>query len=804
MSTEEPTPSPLDPLRFAALVAHQLRSPISTAGSLLKSLLGEHAGPLSPRQRDLLARADLRIDEAVETVRRMLVLLRPENAAAGSTNLPELLHRVQQEYATEAAARHIELRIETPHGDLRARGSEDALAEALHALVSNALKYTPPHGHIVMQATRGEEGFVRLSVSDSGIGVPEDQSEAVFQAFYRAPAARNSSQAGLGLGLALVKALAEGLGGAVGVQPADSGGACFFLDLPEAAEAPAAPAPARRRVVIVGGVAAGTKVASKIARLDPETDVTLVERDDVLSYAGCGLPYYISGVVHDRRELMATPLGAVRNPVFFQNLKHVRALNRTEAIEIDRSAKCLHVRSLADGKRTAIPYDQLVLATGARPIRPALPGIDLPHIFTLHGVRDAEGIRQRLDSGRAHDVVIVGGGLIGVETTEALASRGCRVTIVEMQDQILQILDADMALLLERHLESHGVRVLTGTRATGFVGQDQVEGVTTDSRGTIPADLVILGVGVQPEATLARQAGLAIGPLGGIRVDAHLRTSDPDIYAAGDCVECVDLITQRPCYVPLGSTANKQGRVAAVNLCGGKEEFPGVLGSTVCKVFDYCVGRTGLTEREAREAGYDPVTVMAAAPEREHFMPDTRMLLLKLVADRGTRRLLGLQTLGSGGDKRIDVAATAITAKMTVDDVAHLDLCYAPPYSPAMDNLITAADIARNKLEGRLRSITPQALHEQLKQKEELLLLDVSTTQEHEALRLPGSLSIPLSNLRARLQELPRDLDIVVFCRLSIRGYEALLILQAAGFDRVWVLDGGTAMWPYDIVAGRG
>lgn len=802
----EPTQAgpPLDPLRFAVLVAHQLRAPIGTAGSLLKALLEEHAGALTPRQKDALARADHRLDEAVETVRRMLTLIRPDAASGGSTDLAALLHRLHQQHAAEAAAAHLEMRVETPDGSVFMRGSEDALAEAFHALINNALKYTPAHGQVVLRAERlPGRGMVRGSVADSGVGIPEDQRDLIFQPYYRAPSARQSAAAGVGLGLSLVKAMAEALGGTVGVERSEYGGALFHLDLPEAHVAESPGASARRRVVIIGGVAAGTKVASKLARLDPDTEVILVERGDILAYAGCGLPYYISAVVKNRRELMSTPVGSVRDPVFFQNLKHVRALHRTEAVEIDRARKMVRIRHLDSGRISQLSYDQLVLATGARPIRPALPGIELPRIFTLHGVRDAEGIRSLLDGGRAHDVVIVGGGLIGVETTEALVSRGCRVTIVEMGRHILRILDEEMAMLLEKHMESHCVRVLTETCATGFVGKERVEGVSTDTHGVIPADMVILGVGVQPESALARAAGLDIGVMGGIRVDAHLRTSDPDIFAAGDCVECTDLVTGRPCYVPLGSTANKQGRVAAVNLCGGHQVFPGVLGSTVCKVFDYCVGRTGLTEGEAREAGFDPVSVLLAAPDREHFMPGARLLCMKLVADRTSRRLLGLQTLGSGGDKRIDIAATAITAGMTVDQVAQLDLCYAPPYSPAMDNLITAANIAGNKLDGRLHGISPQELWARLQSHENLVLLDLSTTAEHEALRLPNSQSIPLGTLRGRLGELPRDRDIVAFCRLSIRGYEAALILQKAGFERVRVLDGGTAMWPYDVVTGK-
>jgi NADPH-dependent 2,4-dienoyl-CoA reductase/sulfur reductase-like enzyme/rhodanese-related sulfurtransferase len=612
----------------------------------------------------------------------------------------------------------------------------------------------------------------------------------------------------VGLGLAFVKALVEGMGGSICVGKSDLGGADFLVEIPRAQEsdleAIATGASSRKRVVIVGGVAAGPKVASKIIRLAPDTEVTIIEREDFLSYAGCGLPYYISGVVKEQKELLSTPLGAVRDPVFFQNVKNINVFNRTEALEIDRAGRRVRVRRLDDGRITWVPYDKLVLATGARPIVPKLPGVDLKNIFTLHGVRDAEGIRNHLDAGKARDVVIVGGGLIGVEMTEALVARGCRVTIVEMCDQILQILDWEMAALLEQHMEMHGVRVLTGTKALSFGSRDGfVESVVTD-KGTIAADMVILCVGVRPEATLAREAGLAIGPTHAIQVDRHMRTSDPDIYAAGDCVECTDLITGQPCFIPLGSTANKQGRVAAVNICGGEEVFPGVVGSTVCKVFDYCVARTGLTEREARHAGFDVVTSLAPAPDREHFMPGARYLKLKLVVDAKSRRLIGAQGLGPGqGDKRIDVAATAIMGGMTIDQVATLDLSYAPPYSPAMDNLITAADIARNKLAGFMAGISPMEVSEMLQRKDSFVLLDVSTPGEHEEMRLPGSLLIPLGALRGRLHELPRDRPIVTFCRLSIRGYEASLILKAAGFHDVRVLDGGLVMWPYEKVHGK-
>jgi rhodanese-related sulfurtransferase len=292
---------------------------------------------------------------------------------------------------------------------------------------------------------------------------------------------------------------------------------------------------------------------------------------------------------------------------------------------------------------------------------------------------------------------------------------------------------------------------------------------------------------------------MEIGATGGIMVNEFLQTSDPDIYAAGDCTESIDLLTGKPAYVPLGSNANRQGRVAAVNICGGQEKFPGVLRSIACKVLDYAIARTGLTEAEARREGYDAVSVLVPGPDREHFLPDAKLLMLKLVVDRQTRRLLGAQAIGPGqADKRIDVAAVAIFNRMTVDQLANMDLCYAPPYAAVMDNVIMAANIARNKLDGRLVGIHPEELHQKLEKQENLVLLDVRTPAEYEQRHLPRSTHIPLGALRARLGELPRDREIITMCNYSLRGYEAQIILRAAGFPNVRVLDGGLEMWPYD------
>ncbi|HOX42653.1 MAG TPA: FAD-dependent oxidoreductase [Myxococcota bacterium] len=791
--------SPHDSLQFAAIVAHQLKSPVVAVSSLLQVLLDESLGGLSARQRDLLWRAQGRCGEALAAARRLLELARP----TPSGQVPEIVdvaqvaERFAVPFRSQAAEREIAFSAEL-QGPARAAMREAALVEVLSALVSNAIKYTPPRGKVRLRALlQGRE--VLVQVDDSGVGVPEAERERIFLPFVRSALAVASARPGVGLGLFFVKAVVEEAGGTVAVERGELGGACFSVRLPAQASAPAAvAAPAGLRVVIVGGAAAGPKVASRLCRLKPDAQVTILERGRHLAFTGCGLPYYVSGVVADRKELMSTAAGALRDPVFFHDVKHVQVRPRTEALEIDRAGKRVRVRDLASGEEDWLPYDALVLATGARARRLDVPGVELPGIYSLHGPDDADGIRRALGEGRALDVAVVGGGLLGVEVTEALAAKGCRVTIVELARRILGMLDEEMARLVERQFEAHGVRVLTQTEVRGFAGRGRVERVLLGD-GELRADLVILSAGVEPNVDLARAAGLALGPFGGLRVDAQMRTSDPSVFAAGDCVETPHLMLAEPRFMPMGSTANRQGRVLAGVLCGREDTYPGSLATAICRVFDWCVARTGLTEAEARAERRAVVTALVPGPDRASYLPDSQPLYLKLVVDARSRRLLGAQAVGPGrGDKRVDVAATAIALGASVDHLAHLDLAYAPPYSEALDNLITAANVVRNKLDGLLRGISPLELQERLERGEPLCLLDVRSPAEYERERLPGSTLIPLGALRGRLHELPRDRDIVAFCNLSLRGYEAQIILRAAGFERVWVLDGGLAMWPFD------
>lgn len=798
---------PSDPLKFASLIAHQLKSPVSVVSTILSTLLGEFSGPLTPQQKDMLERAVARCDESLATAGRLLTITRalehPETQR-GIAEITRVIRESVQRHSEKAVSREIDLRVEFTEQPLYAQGLEASLAETMDELIHNALKYTPDHGQILIQVTPDTvEQQIRITVGDSGSGIPEAVLPRIFEPFFRAPNAVKSSAPGTGLGLAMVKAIVDASGGSVSAGKSDLGGAKFEIRLP------ACPRPesadkgdsevVSMRVIIIGGVAAGPKVAAKISRLDPRAEITIIEKGKVLSYAGCGLPYYISGVVRDQKKLMSSPAGEVRDPVFFQKVKNIRVMNQTEAIQINRDEKKVLVHDLVSHRQTWLDYDKLVLATGGKPVIPKIEGIDLKNVFTLHGVGDAEGIKAALEGSGARDVVIVGGGLIGIEMTESLVRAGCRVTIVEAREQILPAMDWEMARLVERYLQTRGVKILTNTRIERLEGQDKVHRVVLKTL-SLPADLVILAAGVRPNVELGRKAGLAIGPTGGIATNVMMQTSDPEIYAAGDCVEHVGLLVGSPLYVPLGSTANKQGRAVAVNLCGGNEPFAGVLATFVCKLFDYSVGKTGLTETQARELNYEVVTVLCPGPDREHFAPGAQDLLLKMIVDRKSRRVLGVQAIGPGVvDKRIDVAATAIAAGMTVDQLAHVDLGYSPPFSPVLDNLITAANVAKNKLDGYLTGIGPRRLHERLENKEPILLLDVRTPAELRQFRMKGALSIPLGSLRARLYELPKDRDIVTFCNYSLRGYEAAVILRQAGFDRVQVLDGGLSMWPYDL-----
>ncbi len=561
-----------------------------------------------------------------------------------------------------------------------------------------------------------------------------------------------------------------------------------------------------KKVLIVGGVACGGKVAARLRRLDPEVEITVLEKGSFLSYAGCGLPFYVEGIVKEYRDLMSTPIGVIRDAAFFRKVKHVDVLTRHMATRIDRVAKRVTALDLATGQEKEFPYDELVLATGGSPIRPNLPGVDLNHVYTLWTMDDALAMRTALDAGQIKKAVIVGGGLVGLEVVEALHSRGIEVSVIEAMDRPLPgLFDTEFSCRVLKVLEQKGVHFHSGEKVTGILGEgSDVSGVRTDAR-ELPCDMVLLAIGVRPNTVLAAEAGLEIGPTGGIAVDHSMRTSDPHIFAGGDCVESFNLITGKPVRQPMGSTANRQGRVIADAIDGRPTQFKGVLGTAILRLFNFTAGRTGLSEEAAKASGFDPIAVSIMNSDKPHFMPGSAPVILRIVADRETGRVLGAQAFGPGDvSKRLDTLVTAITGGLTIDDLADVDLGYAPPYSTALDPLTHAANTLRNKKEELVKTYSPVELREKAMRGDDFVLLDVRSpeeTQKNGRLPFKNVVFIPLGALWEKAGELPRDKEIVAFCKISVRGWDALSILRHHGFEKISFLETGVAGWPFQLEA---
>jgi len=555
------------------------------------------------------------------------------------------------------------------------------------------------------------------------------------------------------------------------------------------------------KIVVIGAVAAGLKAASKARRSDPTAEITVIEKGEMISYGACGMPYYVAAEVNEIEDLMKTPAGAMRNPEYFKNVKDITVLNRTLATAIDRKSKFVTVKNLATDEVADITYDKLVIATGAAPLKPNITGVDLKNVFKFWHPDDARAVKLGLQSKKFSNAVIVGAGLIGMEMAEAFSTWGINVAVVEMKEQLFPaLLDAEVAGILEKYLRTEGIEIFTGEKVIRFVGDSVVTAVETDKR-TIPADLVIMAMGVRPNVELAKSAGLELGPTGAIAVDAELRTSDANIFAGGDCVENIHLVSGRKVYAPMGSTANKHGRVIGDNLCGGHEEFKGVLGTAAVRVLDLNIGKTGLTEREAKELGYDYVTVITTGHDKPHYMPESKAITTKLIADAKTGKVLGLQAIGEGEvAKRIDVVAAVLTLDGKIGDLFDIDLSYAPPFNSPIDNVAVAANSIMNKLAGKFKGISSLQAKELLAD-DKVVFLDVRTPAEFEQLRLANCKNvkhIPLGQLRSRLKELNKGDEIIAFCKISLRGYEAEGILEGQDFENVKVMEGGLAAWPFE------
>lgn len=536
------------------------------------------------------------------------------------------------------------------------------------------------------------------------------------------------------------------------------------------------------RLVIVGGVAGGATAAARARRLNENAQITLIERGPYISYANCGLPYYIARQIEKRDSLLLV------SPEDFARRYRVDVRLQTEALKIDRDAKRLLVKNTQG--ESWIEWDRLILAQGGMPVRPNMPGIDSPNVFTLWNVPDMDRLDSFITTESPRTAVVVGGGFIGLEMAEAFTERGISTTVVELMPTVMGMMDPEFGVLVERELAAHGVKVLTGIGVSRIHHENRE--VELANGKTLEADLVLFSTGVRPEISLARDCGLEIGPSGALAVNDRLQTSDPDIFAAGDMIEVENLISGRRTRIPLAGPANRQGRIAASSALGEPMRYPGALGTSVVKVFEATAGMTGLNERSARQAGFNTGVAVIHANHHAKYYPGARELTLKLVYDRDTSRLLGAQAFGHAGiDKRMDVLATALRGELTLEHLSTVDLSYAPPFSSANDPVNVAAFVALNDISGYSPTITGSDLANDQESDSTPVILDVRTEVEFNDGHVESALNIPVDELRERLGELPRDRRIAIYCRGGFRGHLASRMLRQNGWDNVVNVTGG-------------
>ena len=546
------------------------------------------------------------------------------------------------------------------------------------------------------------------------------------------------------------------------------------------------------KIVIVGGVAGGASAAARARRLSEEAEIIMVERGPDVSFANCGLPYYIGETITDRNKLLVT------TPQRLHERFNLDVRVRSNVESIDRAGKSIRIRNLETGQDYEESYDKLILAPGAAPLRPPIPGIDQPGIFTLRNLQDMDRIKSQIDAG-VKQAVVVGAGFIGLELVENLVRLGIETTVVELQDQVLPPLDKEMTAPLAEALTEQGVTLLTGEAAEGFESTADGLAVQLKSGRVLPAQLVALGIGVRPENGLAVAAGLDVGPRGGIRVNDQLQTSDPDIYAVGDAIEVTDFVSGNPTQIPLAGPANRQGRIAADNIFGRPSTYRGTQGTAILGLFGKTAAMTGASEKALQRAGRPYRTVVIHPTSHAGYYPGAESMTLKLTFDPESGKVLGAQGVGGAGvDKRIDVLAVAIQAGMTVYDLEEMELAYSPQFGSAKDPVNMAGFVAAGLLRGDHPQVDAASLRELAPEKPHVLL-DVRTQNEFEAGHIPGSIHIPVDELRERLGELPQDQEIIAYCKVGQRGYIATRILMQSGFA-VRNLSGGYTS--YRMAAG--
>ncbi len=554
-----------------------------------------------------------------------------------------------------------------------------------------------------------------------------------------------------------------------------------------------------QKIVVIGAVACGPKAACRAKRLNPELEITLIDKDNLISYGGCGIPYYVSGDIPDENLLRETSFHMLRDEYFFENAKALdRVLTRTLATEIDRERKVVRVRNLDSGAEEELPYDKLVLATGSTPFMPPIPGRDLEGVFAVSNLHQAIEIKKGLAKGEIGRAVIIGAGPIGLEMAEAFADLwGVEVTVLEYFDQVLpRLIDQPLARMVEHHLREKGVKLVLNARIKEIRGSEGRVSEVVEEKGTYPADIVIFATGVRPNVELARKAGLLVNQ--GIVVNDRMQTSDPNIYAGGDCVEIPHLVLGKRVVMPLGSLANREGRVIGDNLAGRPTRFPGTVGAFIMKCFDLAIGACGISLSVARAEGFEADYALNNQTERAHYFPGAEFIFVELVFDRRTRRVLGFQAVGPNTDgtlARIHAISSLLPHRPTVEDLIGLELAYAPPYNSALDPIHDVAHTAENLLTGLLVQIDWEETLRRLREGDpETVFVDTRHPREAEPLvkKYPGRwIHVEYDKILKEMDKIPRDKDVILICNSSRRAYEAQRWLSAAGYTRTFVPPGG-------------
>jgi len=557
-----------------------------------------------------------------------------------------------------------------------------------------------------------------------------------------------------------------------------------------------------KNILIIGAVALGPKAACRFQRMEPNSKVIMVDQSNLISYGGCGIPYFISGDVVDPKQLQETSFHMLRDVKFFRQAKDIDVMINTRAVSIDRQKKTVLVQNVLSGEEKVLPYDKLVLATGSRPRDLSIPGSNLEGIFTVSDLNEAIAIKKEISEGKVGKAVIIGAGAIGLEMAEALADLwGIETAVVEITDQLLPgLISPNLAKMAQYHLKENDISLYLKEKVERFEGDKRVKKVVTNKRA-LEADLVIIAAGVTPNSDLAGNAGLVVSPGGAIVVNERLQTSDQDIYAGGDCVEVNNLITGKPGYYPLGSQANRQGRVIGTNLAGGNDEFEGAVGSFVIKLFEISVASAGLNLETAKKEGFDPLSAFVVQFDRAHFYPEKDLMYLELVVEKSTGQILGIQGLGNKGDgmvARINAVASILKYKPTTADISNLELPYSPPFSAAMDILNALGNTAENILAGKNRVIDPDQFFDWWQKREDgrSLFLDCRGWGNAEPFvkKYPDHWkNIPQDELRDRLEEVPKDKKIVLICNTGVRSYEAQVALDRMGVQQTYNFQGGVA-----------